>query len=102
MNYTVGKPTQNEREKNDPNDLHFPIFWPDCGCAAHVFRESDAHLFAAAPELRDTLKAILPYVEDLCDEGPQSEPWQSEQLLSVISAARNAIAKATNHETQTP
>lgn len=67
---------KNEREKGDE---HYAIFDRNLGCVAHVFNETDAHLFGAAWEL---LAALERFVEEE-DDGP--EAW---------AQARAAIAKA--------
>lgn len=45
-----------DRTPNDPTDMHWPIFWEDCGCGMHVFRKEDATLFA---DSRTLLKELL-------------------------------------------
>jgi hypothetical protein len=46
--WKLGEQCRNEREKGE---LHYPIFWEDCGCCAHVFRKNDAALISTAPKL---------------------------------------------------
>lgn len=43
--FRAGDQCANQREKGE---LHFPIFWEDCGCAAHVFKKADADYIATA------------------------------------------------------
>lgn len=44
-------------------------------------------------ELLTALKSLMPYVENLEDEGPLYEGWKSEKLVNEINFALNAIAK---------
>lgn len=53
---TTKEPAQNELEKGE---LHYPIFWNDCGCAAHVFRPEDAEHIVRCVNSHDGLVAAL-------------------------------------------
>lgn len=86
-----------DRTPNDPKDMHWPIFWPDCGCAAHVFRHEDAILFAASPDLLAALEAIQKQLEcparNTCRgrayaEGVVISTDVREQVKAAISRAK--------------
>lgn len=57
--------------------------------------KANARLIAAAPDLLEALKRLLPHTDWLEDEGPIGTGWKSDELVSVIQNARAAIAKAT-------
>lgn len=60
--------------------------------------DANARLIAAAPDLLEALKLILPYAEDHCDSGPDGSTWKSGKQLTAIAAADAAIAKATGEQ----
>lgn len=83
-----------DRERNDPRDMHWPVYWDDCGCAAHVFKLEDAELLAEAGTVahetgltprellaqRDALLATMDLIADLYPDASK-----------VARAARAAI-----------
>lgn len=60
-----------------------------------VKSEANARLIAQAPRLLESLKAVLPYIESVCDCGPDGEGWQSGELMCLIAECNDAIAAAT-------
>lgn len=57
-----------DRSPNDPKDMHWPIFWPDGGCPAHVFRLEDARLIVQAVNERAELLAALEGLVSDCEK----------------------------------
>lgn len=74
-----------DRKPNDAQDMHWPIFWPDCGCAAHVFRREDATLIAAAPQLLTMLERLYSATYGHTDLIP---PLDFEHARAAIAAAK--------------
>jgi len=61
----------------------------------YQFLETDNdRLEARVAELLAALEALLPYAEDIEDQGPPGEGWQSQKLCAALDSARAAIAKA--------
>jgi hypothetical protein len=55
---------------------------------------ANACLIAAAPALLEALERLMPFVECLCDEGPEGEGWPSDALVSARVNADAAIRSA--------
>jgi hypothetical protein len=70
----------------------YEVAWSDDGelvCDV-VYEEADAHLIAAAPDLLDAVKSLLPWAESASYGGPD--------IAADIEQARTAIAKALGEE----
>ena len=57
--------------------------------------DADWQLISAAPDLLAVLKRLFELdVDCYCDQGPQGEGWQSDELEKAFNDAQTAIAKA--------
>jgi hypothetical protein len=72
------------RDPNDPKDVHYPIFWSDCGCCAHVFREQDARIVALAPEALDLVERVAKL--------PDYESLDKSEVAQLVSEARRILS----------
>ncbi len=84
--FTNGQPVEYAIETRDAWLASVHITGPKNGFDCEE-AEANARLIAAAPELLEALKKVLPLVESLVLDG---EPYMNEQ-----EEARDAIAKAT-------
>lgn len=66
---------KNERPLGDE---HFAIFNRSCACLAHVFKEGDAHLYAAASEMFELLVRLV------SAKGPQPFHEAREEARALL------------------
>lgn len=72
--WRAGQQCENQRDKGD---LHYPLFWDDCGCAAHVFKKEDAEFIILAVNNHERLKREL---ADAQRERDVLAQWKKEAL----------------------